>query len=97
MNNRYHYRYASLKVPTTVLSRPALIEVLHTVTVASITSKRRGSPTEVPLDEVHGLTGPPSCVNMVSVYTVRKATLRRYVGAAGPAKMREVCAALATA
>jgi mRNA-degrading endonuclease toxin of MazEF toxin-antitoxin module len=30
-----------------VLSRPALIGVLHTVTVAAITSSRRGSPTEV--------------------------------------------------
>lgn len=35
--------------PVLVLSRPSLIAALHTVTVAAITSTRRGSPTEVEL------------------------------------------------
>jgi mRNA interferase MazF len=82
--------------PVLVLSRPALIDVLHTVTVAAITSTSRGSPTEVALGETHGLKGP-SCVNLVNVYTVRKAALRRYVGTVGSAKMREVCRAVAIA
>jgi len=33
--------------PVLVLSRPSLIAALQTVTVAAITSTRRGSPTEV--------------------------------------------------
>jgi mRNA interferase MazF len=84
------------KRPVLVLSRPALIDVLHTVTVAAITSTLRGSPTEVSLGEQHGLKGP-SCVNMVNVFTVRKASLHRYVGTVGSAKMHEVCVAMAIA
>jgi mRNA-degrading endonuclease toxin of MazEF toxin-antitoxin module len=79
-----------------VLSRPSLIDVLHTVTVAAITSTLRGSPTEVSLGQTHGLKGP-SCVNLVNLYTVRKTSLRRYIGTVGAAKMREVCRAVTIA
>jgi len=82
--------------PVLVLSRPALIEVLHTVTVAAVTSTMRGSPTEVPLGTAEGLKHP-SCANLANVHTVRKADLRRYVGVAGRAKMREVCKAITLA
>jgi len=79
--------------PVLILSRPALIGALHTVTVAAITSTRRGSPTEVDLDVDDGLKGP-SCVNLCHVFTIAQSDLHRFVGAVSPEKMRAVCAAL---
>ena len=82
--------------PVLILSRPSLIAALHTVTVAAVTSTRRGSPTEVELGVEEGLKGP-SCVNLCNVFTVAQADLRRFVGTVGPPKMHAVCRALAIA
>jgi mRNA interferase MazF len=82
--------------PVLIISRPSLIAALHTVTVAAVTSTRRGSPTEVELGVEEGLKGP-SCVNLCNVFTVVQADLRRFVGTVGPAKMHAVCRALAIA
>jgi mRNA interferase MazF len=82
--------------PVLVLSRPALLEVLHTATVAAITRSQHGAPTEVEVGPDEGLKAP-SCVNLANVFTVRQAELRHFVGCVGPAKMRAVCRALALA
>jgi mRNA interferase MazF len=82
--------------PVLVISRPALIAVLHTVTVAAITSARRGAPTEVELGPEEGLKGP-CCVNLGHLFTVPQAELRHFVGTLGPEKMRAVCRALSIA
>lgn len=82
--------------PVLVLSRPALIDVLHTVTVAAITSTMRGSPIEIPLGVEEGLKHP-SCANLANVHTVRKSDLRRYVGVVGRSKMHEICRAITVA
>ena len=82
--------------PVLVLSRPALIGVLHTVTVAALTSTLRGSPTEVAVGLDEGLKGT-SCVNLCNLYTVRQSDLRVFVGTVSPEKMRNVCQALALA
>ena len=82
--------------PVLVLSRPSLIDALHTVTVVAVTSTLRGSPTEVELGLDEGLKRP-SCANLCNLFTVPKARLRRFVGSAGREKMREVCRALAVA
>ena len=82
--------------PVVVLTRPALLDVLQTVTVAAVTSTLRGSPTEVALGADEGLK-TTSCVNLCNVYTVRQSELRTFVGTLGPAKMRDVCRALAIA
>ncbi len=82
--------------PVLVLSRDALLGVLHTATVAPITSTRRGSPTEVALGVEHGLKGP-SCANLANVVTVPQAELRLYVGSLGVEEMAKVCRALAIA
>jgi mRNA-degrading endonuclease toxin of MazEF toxin-antitoxin module len=79
-----------------VLSRPSLIAALHTVTVAAITSTRRGSPTEVELGVDEGLKGP-CCVNLCNVFTVTQSELRQFVGSIGPPKMRAICLALSIA
>jgi mRNA-degrading endonuclease toxin of MazEF toxin-antitoxin module len=82
--------------PVLVLGRPSLIAALHTVTVAAITSTRRGSPTEVDLDVGEGLKGP-CCVNLCNVFTVAQADLRQFVGTVSPARMQAVCRALSIA
>ena len=82
--------------PVLILSRPSLIAALNTVTVAAVTSTRRGSPTEVELGVEEGLKGP-SCVNLCNVFTVAQADLRQFIGTVSPAKMHLVCRALAIA
>jgi mRNA interferase MazF len=82
--------------PVLVLTRPALIRLLHTVTVAAVTSTLRGSPTEVELGPAEGLK-QVSCVNLCNLFTVRQNDLTTFVGTVGPEKMTEVCRALAVA
>jgi mRNA interferase MazF len=82
--------------PVLVLSRPSLIPLLHTVTVAAITSKLRGSPTEVELGVTEGLK-QTSCVNLCNLFTVHQKELRSFVGNVSREKMLEVCRALAIA
>lgn len=79
--------------PVLVLSRPSLLKVLHTATVAAITSTLRGVPTEVRLGPEDGLKHV-SCVNLTNVFTVRKSELRHYVASLSAQTMREVCQAL---
>jgi mRNA-degrading endonuclease toxin of MazEF toxin-antitoxin module len=79
-----------------VLSRPSLIGLLHTVTVAAVTSTLRGSPTEVALGVDEGLKGA-SCVNLCNVFTVRQDQLRTFVGTVAADTMQHVCRALAIA
>ncbi len=82
--------------PVLVLSRPSLIRLLHTVTVAAITSTLRGSPTEVALGVEEGLKGV-CCVNLCNLFTVHQRELRTFVGTVGREKMEEVCQALVIA
>jgi mRNA-degrading endonuclease toxin of MazEF toxin-antitoxin module len=82
--------------PVLVLSHPALIRLLHTATVAAITSTPRGSPTEVEVGIAEGLKHH-SCINLCNVFTARQQDLKVFVGTVGPAKLLEVCRALAIA
>lgn len=82
--------------PVLVVSRPSLIGLLHTVTVAAVTSTLRGSPTEVPVGPDEGLKAE-SCVNLCNLYTVRQSDLRTFVGTLSPEKLRSVCTALEVA
>jgi mRNA interferase MazF len=82
--------------PVLILSRPSLIPLLHTVTVAAITSTLRGSPTEVELGISEGLK-QASCVNLCNLFTVHQNELRSFVGTVSREKMKEVCRALVIA
>jgi mRNA-degrading endonuclease toxin of MazEF toxin-antitoxin module len=82
--------------PVLLLSNPALIPLLHTATVAAITSTLRGSPTEVEVGVAEGLKHP-SCINLCNLFTVRQQDLKVFVGTVGRKKMLEVCGALAIA
>ena len=76
-----------------VLSRSSLLKVLHTATVAAITSTVRGAPTEVVLGPDDGLK-EVSCINLTNLFTVRKTELHHFVATLGTGKMRDVCRAL---
>ena len=82
--------------PVLVLSRPTILEVLRTATVAAVGSTMHDSPTEVVLGVDEGLKHA-SAVNLASLFTVRQSDLRRFVGVVTPAKMKLVCEALAIA
>lgn len=82
--------------PVLILSRPSLIGLLHTVTVAAVTSTLRGSPTEIEAGPEDGLKAT-SCINLCNIFTVRQSELRTFLGTLRTDKMRDVCRALAIA
>jgi mRNA interferase MazF len=82
--------------PVLVLTRPEVIDMLHTVMVAPITSTIRGAPSEVIVGTEEGLKGA-SAINLDHVQTVEKSRLKRFVGTVGSQKMNDVCRALAIA
>lgn len=92
------YRFAApdKQRPVLVLTRQEVIDLLHTVMVAPITSAVRGAPSEVLVGTAEGLKHS-SAVNLDHVQTVERARLSRYIGSVGLAGMRDVCRALATA
>lgn len=91
-----HFPRPDKRRPVVVLSRPSLIESLHTVTVAAVTSTRRGAPTEVDVGPDEGLKAP-SCVNLCNIFTVRQSDLRTFVGVLRAETMARICRALAIA
>ena len=89
------YRFAApdKKRPVVVLARDSALEFLGEVSVAPVTSTVRDIPTEVVLDESHGM--PRTCaVNLDHVQTVPRARLGRVVTTLDASTMREVARAL---
>ncbi len=82
--------------PVLVLSRQSVISLIQTVMVAPVTSAIRGIPAEVSVGTKEGLKRV-SVVNLDHVQTVEKTKLRHYIGSLSPAKMEDVCRALALA
>jgi mRNA interferase MazF len=64
--------------------------------VAPVTSTIYGAPSEVVVGIDEGLKHE-SAVNLDHVQTVEQPRLMRRLGSLGPAKMREICRALAIA
>ena len=92
----YDFSRSDKRRPVLVLTRPEVIELLHTVMVAPITSAIRGAPSEVIVGVDEGLK-KDSAINLDHVQTVDKSRLKRFVGSVGPEKMSAVCRALAMA
>ena len=92
----YVFRAPDKRRPVLVITRQEVISLLHTVMVAPITSTIRGAPSEVLVGVSEGLKHP-SAVNLDHVQTVERSRLAHRVGHLNPAKMREVCHALAIA
>jgi mRNA interferase MazF len=92
----YHFERPDKERPVLILTRSSAIAYLSRVTVAPITSTIRGVPSEVPLGVDEGMK--QSCaVNLHNLVTVRQDAIGRRLGQLAPARMREVCAALAFA
>ena len=82
--------------PVLVLSRDAVLPALARPLVAPLTTRVRGVPTEVPLDEEDGL--PQACVaSLDNLQPLDASLLVERIGRLGPQRMRELCQALAIA
>ncbi len=79
--------------PVLVLTRSDMIPVLDTVTVAPLTRTIRGVASEVVVGIESGLKAP-SAINLHHVVTVRKPSLRRFVGTVPPVVLADVRSAL---
>jgi mRNA interferase MazF len=92
----YAFRAPDKRRRVLVLTRDEVIDLLHTVMVAPITSTIRGAPGEVMVGVGEGLKHD-SAVNLDHVQTVEQSRLVRRLGRVGAATMRDVCHALAIA
>ncbi len=79
--------------PVLVLTRDPVIAVRANVTVAPITTRARDIPTEVRLGPEDGLP-KPCVVDLDSLQTMSKATLRDRIAPLSRQKMNEVEAAI---
>ena len=75
--------------PVVVLSRQNVLEYLNKVTVAEVTAKGKGYPTEVYIDQKANLP-KPSFIQADNLHTVPKNLLHKYVGTLDADTMREV-------
>ena len=79
--------------PVLLLSRNEAYAVRGLVTVAPVTTRIRRIPSEVPLGPEDGLS--QECViNLDTITTIAKASLRERLTTLSPAKLKEVEAAL---
>ena len=79
--------------PVVVLTRDAAIPLLGTVTVAPMTTRVRGIPTEVPLGVSDGVPRP-GVVSLDNVQILPKRSLRRRITSLSAARLDQVCDAL---
>lgn len=88
----YTFKPPGKKRPVLILTRDSAIAVLHSVTVAPITSTIRSIPTEVVLTKADGL--PTTCaVNFDNLQTVRKTNIGDRIARLTTQKMKEARAA----
>lgn len=80
--------------PVVILTDDAAIAHLANVTVAPIGSTIRGVPSEVVLDEDDGMKAP-CAVNLHNTASVPQERIGKCVARLSPARMHEICAALA--
>lgn len=92
----YTFRKPDKRRPVVVLTRPEVIDLLRTVTVAPITSTIHGAPGEVIVGPDEGLKHE-SAVNLDHVQTVPQRELHTFVGRLGEEKLAQVCGALGIA
>lgn len=83
--------------PALVLTRPSAIGVRRKVMVAPLTTRVRAIPVEVPLTAADDGVAKDCVVNVDNVETVPKSLLTERMTTLSEARMRQVCAALATA
>jgi len=82
--------------PVLVLTRASALGYLTRVTIAPITSTVRGVPSEVVLGPEDGMK-QTCAVNLHNLVTVHRQALGRRITSLSPARLRDVCAAIAFA
>jgi mRNA interferase MazF len=88
----YTFKAPDKKRPVLILTRDSAIAVLHSVTVAPITSTIRNIPTEVVLTKDDGL--PNTCAaNFDNLQTVPKSNIGGRISRLTARKMKEAGAA----
>jgi mRNA interferase MazF len=92
----YTFKAPDKKRPVLILTRDSAIAVLHSVTVAPITSTIRNIPTEVVLTKDDGL--PSTCAaNFDNLQTVPKSNIGGRISRLTARKMKEAGAAVSFA
>lgn len=76
--------------PFLVVSRDAANRVMQRVRVAPVTTRRRGVPSELSLDESEGLP-VPSAASFDNLRPFPKAMLVRRLGALGAGRRHDIC------
>ena len=89
----YEFRRPDKIRPVVVLTRNEVVESMHSVMVAPVTSTIRGLLSEVSVGTAEGLK-QDSVVNLDHVSSVERSKLARYVGSLGERKLEVVCRAL---
>jgi len=79
--------------PVLVLTRSEVIDVRTLVTVAEITTSRRGLAAEVALDDSVGLD-QPSVINCDGLHTVAQSSLTTHISSVSDLTMHQVCSAV---
>lgn len=77
------------KRPAIILTRQKVLQYLNKVTVAEVTTKGKGYPTEVFLDQKANLP-KSSFAQTDNIHTVAKERLVKYLGTIDPTTMKEV-------
>lgn len=80
--------------PVLVLTRREVLDVRSLVTVAEVTSSRRGLAAEVELDHASIGLDRPSVVNCDGLHTIAQSTLTTHVGDVDQPTLQRVCAAV---
>ena len=89
----YEFRRPDKIRPVVVLTRDEVVESMHSVVVAPVTSTIRGLFSEVNIGTAEGLKRD-SVVNLDHISSVERSKLARYVGSLSERKLEAVCRAL---
>ena len=82
--------------PAVILTRQKVLEYLNKVSVAEVTTKGKGYPTEVFIGQKANLQ-KPSFIQTDNIHTVPKHRLVKYLGTLEPVTMKEVSRKVALA
>lgn len=89
----YRFQAPDKRRPVLVLTRDAILDHMGEVTIAPITSRMRGLPSEVALSSADGL--PRDCaINCDRLQTVSKHKLGALIATLGRGRLDEVSAAV---
>lgn len=92
----YKFKAPDKRRPVVILTRDSVIPVLGELTVAPVTTKARGIPSEVLVGAIDGMPRD-GAVNLDHVQTIEKKRIGGVVTTLGPQRMAQIGRALAFA